>query len=118
MSKRVGLLQPKPKAKNLKINTFITFKKKNIYFAPVPEKQKHDIKNMADYQLSYRKTKNQSCTSSSIRGELSINNAEIVKHFNKYFATIGSDLEKNIAYISLVLNLIIALVRHTRTVCM
>ena len=69
--------------------------KKKAFFAPILEKQKHFKKAWQTINTALGKTKNHSCTSLSIRRELSTGDAEIANHFNKHFATIGSDLGKN-----------------------
>ena len=70
--------------------------KKEAFFASILEKQKHNIKKTwQTINILLGKTKNHSCTSLSIHGELSTNDAKIADHFNKHFTTIGGNLKKD-----------------------
>ena len=69
--------------------------KKETFFASILEKQKHNIKKTwQTINILLGKTKNHSCTSLSIHGELSTDDAKIADHFNKHFTTIGGNLKK------------------------
>ena len=71
-------------------------KKKEAFFASILEKQKQNIiKTWQTINIFLGKTKNHSCTSLSIHGELSTDDAKIADHFNKHFTTIGGDLKNN-----------------------
>ena len=84
--------------KKLEINIFIAFKKKKeAFYVSIVEKQKHNIKKTwQTINILLGKTKNHSCTSLSIHGQLSIDDAKIADHFNNHLTTIRSDLKKNI----------------------
>ena len=70
--------------------------KKEAFFASILEKQKHNIKKTwQTINILLGKTKNHSCTSLNIHGELSTDDAKIADHFNKHFTTIGGNLKKD-----------------------
>ena len=86
--------------------------KKEAFFPSILEKHKRNIKKTwQTINFLLGKTKNHGCTSLSYR-ELSTNDAKIADHFNKQFTTIGK------TWLTLVLNLMIIFVCHTRAVCM
>ena len=73
--------------------------KKEAFFASIHEKQKQNIKKTwKTINILLGKTKNHSCTSLSIHGELSTDDAKIADHFNKHFTAIGGNLKKNMSH--------------------